>query len=58
MNRINRINYFIRKHREACENWEHGEFTGTKERNGITIVYYEDGTYFHYKIENDQVVWW
>ena len=46
------------QHKTAFETWGYGEPIESRHENDILIIKYKNGTWFHYKLENNRLIWW
>lgn len=47
------------KHKKAFETWTHGDIEQTwVDEAGNLCIEYSDGEWWHYNLENNQIVWW
>lgn len=47
-----------KKHKEVFENWNHGEIQKVWFEEEALCIEYEDGQWYHYCWENDELIWW
>lgn len=50
--------YCYNQHKAAFEVWQYGKPISSKYENGVIIIEYQNGTWFHYKLENNRLIWW
>ena len=49
----------IQAHKTACEMWLHGNMTTSwVDDTGTLCIKYQDGTWYHYAVEDNCIVWW
>ncbi len=54
-----KVRTFFDTHRKAFRNWEHGEPVRCwRDEQGVLCIEYEDGSWWHYKVENGELIWW
>ncbi len=46
------------QHKSAFEVWRYGKPIESRHENDILIIKYQNGTWFHYKLENNRLIWW
>lgn len=46
------------QHKTAFEAWGYGEPIESRHENDILIIKYQSGDWFHYKLENNRLIWW
>lgn len=50
---------FYAFHKSIFESWNHGEIDETwTDDAGNTCIRYIDGSWYHYRIENGEVIFW
>lgn len=50
---------FYNAHRDAYEFWPHGAPARCWiDEGGDLCIEYEDGQWYHYRVVDDEVVWW
>ena len=50
---------FYAFHKSIFESWNHGEIDETwTDDAGTTCIRYIDGSWYHYRIENGEVIFW
>ena len=55
----NDANEAFEEHKKAFDNWIYGPIRNAwHDEYGILCVEYESGYWWHYKKENNEIVWW
>lgn len=50
--------YCYNQHKSAFEIWGYGEPVESRYEDDILIIKYQNDTWFHYKLENNRLIWW
>lgn len=58
LNLFGKVGGCIAYHMMICEDWQDGNPVEYEEEDGVYKVRYESGKWWHYKLENNRVVWW
>lgn len=54
-----KVHEYSEKHIGLLAEWEHGEPVGSWiDNEGFLCIIYEDGAWWHYKVENNKLIWW
>lgn len=52
-------NEFYTFHKSIFESWTHGDIAETwTDEAGNTCIRYSDGVWYHYRLENGEVIYW
>lgn len=52
-------NEFYTFHKSIFESWTHGDIAETwTDEAGNTCIRYSDGAWYHYRLENGEVIYW